>query len=48
MDAKILNLYNEYVAPNKNFKAGNGNFFSITISEKRILFDAGHKRQDPD
>jgi 7,8-dihydropterin-6-yl-methyl-4-(beta-D-ribofuranosyl)aminobenzene 5'-phosphate synthase len=43
MDAKILNLYNNCVVPNKNLKAGNGNCFLITIGDSKILFDTGYK-----
>ncbi|MGA2767077.1 MAG: MBL fold metallo-hydrolase [Candidatus Bathyarchaeia archaeon] len=43
MNAKIVNVYNDRVLPDKGLKGGWGDCFHITFCEKKVLFDAGYK-----
>jgi 7,8-dihydropterin-6-yl-methyl-4-(beta-D-ribofuranosyl)aminobenzene 5'-phosphate synthase len=43
MDVKIVNVYNDSVLPNKGLKSSWGNAFHVTIGEREVLFDVGHK-----
>jgi 7,8-dihydropterin-6-yl-methyl-4-(beta-D-ribofuranosyl)aminobenzene 5'-phosphate synthase len=43
VDAKIVNVYNDWILLNKGLKGGWGNSFHITVGDREALFDVGSK-----
>jgi 7,8-dihydropterin-6-yl-methyl-4-(beta-D-ribofuranosyl)aminobenzene 5'-phosphate synthase len=43
MDAKIINVYNDWISLDKGLKSGWGASFHITIGDEKALFDVGCK-----
>jgi 7,8-dihydropterin-6-yl-methyl-4-(beta-D-ribofuranosyl)aminobenzene 5'-phosphate synthase len=43
LDAKITNVYNDLILPDKGFKKGWGECFHISIGDKEVLLDVGYR-----